>query len=144
MKKSYVVVDHVKKILRSLPAKWRPKVTTIERARDLNTLSLEDLIKSLKCLEIRLNEQEFVKKFKSIELKSKGMSSKDLKANESEDESPAGGFEEGPEVEEMDILSKRLQYPSYEKKRFFSRSSAYKRIKFKETRSKGMLDESIN
>ena len=27
LKKSYVASDHVNKILRSLPAKWRPKVT---------------------------------------------------------------------------------------------------------------------
>jgi hypothetical protein len=27
LKKRYIVPDHVKKILRSLPAKWKPKVT---------------------------------------------------------------------------------------------------------------------
>ena len=47
LKKSYVASDHVNKILRSLPAKWRPKVTAIEEAKDLNTLSVEDLISSL-------------------------------------------------------------------------------------------------
>jgi len=47
-KKSYLAYDHVNKILRILPAKWRPKVTSIEEVRDLNTLSLEDLISSLK------------------------------------------------------------------------------------------------
>ena len=31
LKKSYVVSDHVNKILRSLPAKWRPKVTAKPR-----------------------------------------------------------------------------------------------------------------
>ena len=57
-------------ILRSLPAKWRPKVTAIEEAKDLNTLSVEDLISSLKCHEIGLNEHESIKKHKSIALKS--------------------------------------------------------------------------
>ena len=52
LKKSYTTAYHVKKILRSLPAKWRPKVTAIEEARDLNTLSLENLISSLKCHEL--------------------------------------------------------------------------------------------
>jgi hypothetical protein len=56
MKKSYVTADHVKKILKSLPVNWRTKVTSIEEARDLNTLSLEDLISSLKCHEICLTE----------------------------------------------------------------------------------------
>ena len=62
LKKSYVAFDHVNKILMSLPAKWRPKVSAIEEAKDLNTLSVEDLISSLKCHEIGLNEQELVRK----------------------------------------------------------------------------------
>ena len=48
LKKSYAATDHIKKILKSLPAKFRPKVTTIEEAKDLDKLSLENLIKSLK------------------------------------------------------------------------------------------------
>jgi predicted patatin/cPLA2 family phospholipase len=44
LKKSYVVADHVKKILKSLPTRWRPKVIEIEETKDLNTLSLEGLI----------------------------------------------------------------------------------------------------
>jgi len=72
LKKSYVNVDHVNKILRSFHAKWRPKVTVIEEARGLNTLNIEDLISSLKCHELELNEDEPVKKSKSITLKSKG------------------------------------------------------------------------
>jgi len=43
LKKSYVASDHVRKILRSLPARWRPKVTAIEEAKDLNTLRLKIL-----------------------------------------------------------------------------------------------------
>jgi hypothetical protein len=30
LKNSYIVVDHIKKILRSLPTKWRPRYITIE------------------------------------------------------------------------------------------------------------------
>jgi len=48
LKKNYVASDHVSKILRSLPARWRPKVTAIEEAKDLNTLSVKDLVSSLK------------------------------------------------------------------------------------------------
>jgi len=87
LKKSYIDVDHVKKILRSLLAKWRLKVIVFEVSSDLNTLSLEDLISSL-------DEQEPIKKAKSIALKYKGKYSKALKANESEDESPTEGSEE--------------------------------------------------
>ena len=78
LKKSYVASDHVSKILRSLPARWRPKVA-IEEAKDLNTLSVEDLVSSLKVHELSLNEHESAKKSKSIALPSKGKSSKALK-----------------------------------------------------------------
>jgi len=88
LKKSYVAFDHLNKILRSLPARWRSKVTSIEEAKYLNTLSVEDLISSLKCHEIGLNEHESARKPKTIALTSKGKSSKALKANESEEKSP--------------------------------------------------------
>jgi len=75
LKKSYVASDHVSKILKSLPARWRPKVTAIEEAKDLNTLSGKDLVSSLKVHELSLNEHESTKKSKSIALPSKAKSS---------------------------------------------------------------------
>ena len=130
MKKSYVVSQHVKKILRSLPAE----------ARDLSTLSLEDFIISLKCHEIGLNEEEPVMKSKSIALKPKGKSSKALKANEFEDESPVGGYEEDSEAEEMIMLSKRLQYLAKKNKRFLNISSGYKGSSSKKENQKGCFN----
>jgi hypothetical protein len=108
LKKSYVASDHVSKILRSLPARWRPKFTAIEEAKDLNT-SVEDLMSSLKVHEITLNEHESAKKTKSIALPSKRKSSKALKVIESEEESPDGDSNEDP-AEKMVILSSKLQY----------------------------------
>jgi len=78
LKKSYVASDHVSKILRSLPARWRPKVTAIKEAKGLSILSVEDLISSLKVHEISLDEHDSAKKTKSIDLPSKGKSSKAL------------------------------------------------------------------
>jgi hypothetical protein len=74
LKKSYVASDHVSKILRSFPARLRPKVTAIEEAKYLNTLSVEYLVSSLKVHKISLNEHEPAKKSKSIALPSKGKS----------------------------------------------------------------------
>jgi len=107
LKKSYVASDHMSKILRSLPARWRQKVTAIEEAKDLNTLSVEDLVSSLKVHEISFNEHESAKKSKSIALPSKGKSSKALKVVESEEESPDGDSHEDP-AEMMTMLSNRL------------------------------------
>ena len=127
MKKSYIAYDHVNNILRSLPAKWRPKATATEEAKDLNSLSVEDLINSLKCHDIGLNEEEPIRQPKSIALKSKGKSSKALKANESEDESPAGDSDQDPVVvEEMAMFSNRLQYLARKNKKFLGRGSGQK------------------
>jgi len=103
LKKSYAVSGHVSKILRSLLARWRLKVTAIEEAKDLNTLSVEDLVGSLKVHKISLNEHEPAKKIKYIALPSKGKSSKALKVIESEEESP----DEDP-AKMMAMLSNRL------------------------------------
>lgn len=109
LKKSYVATDHVSKILRSLPARWRPKVTAIEEAKDLSTLSVEDLVSSLKVHEMSLDEHEASKKSKSIALPSNGKPSKALKVDESDDESPDGGSDED-QSEKMAMLSSKLEY----------------------------------
>ncbi|GJW24473.1 zf-CCHC domain-containing protein [Tanacetum coccineum] len=43
--------NHVRKFLRALPTKWRPKVMAIEEYKDLSTLSLDELIGNLKVYE---------------------------------------------------------------------------------------------
>ncbi|MQM05656.1 hypothetical protein Taro_038470 [Colocasia esculenta] len=63
--KTYDIGDMVRKILRSLPASWTPKVTAIEEANDLRRMSLGKLIGSLMAHEInmkRLGESSSKKK----------------------------------------------------------------------------------
>ncbi|GJW79719.1 hypothetical protein Tco_0143694 [Tanacetum coccineum] len=43
--------NHVRKLLRALLTKWRPKVMAIEESKDLSTLSLDELISNLKVYE---------------------------------------------------------------------------------------------
>ncbi|GJU28442.1 hypothetical protein Tco_1167063 [Tanacetum coccineum] len=43
--------NHVRKFLRALPSKWRPKVTAIEESEDLSKLSLDELVGNLKVYE---------------------------------------------------------------------------------------------
>ena len=50
--KTYKESEKVMKILRSLPSKWHTKVTTIQEAKDLTKLPLEELIGSLMTYEI--------------------------------------------------------------------------------------------
>jgi len=127
-KKSYLASDHVRKIPRSLPARWRPKVTAIEEAKDLNTLSVEDLVSSLKVHEIGRNEHEPAKKVKSIALPSKGKSSKAFKVIEFEDESPDGDSDEDP-TEKMAMLSNKLEYLAKKNRKFLSKRGGYKSSK---------------
>ncbi|MCI32065.1 aspartyl-tRNA synthetase, partial [Trifolium medium] len=70
LKKSYTTYDHVGKILRSLPQQWRPKVTSIEEAKDLKKLSLESLISNLRSHGMVLNADGPLKKSKSVALQS--------------------------------------------------------------------------
>jgi len=118
----------VSKILRSLHARWRPKVTAIEEAKDLNTLCVDDLISSLKVYEISLNEYESVKKTKSIALPSKGKSSKALKVIEYEEESLDGDSDEDP-TEKMAMLSNKLEYLAKKNRKFLSKRGGYKSSK---------------
>ena len=47
LEKTYKESEKVMKILRSLPSKWHTKVTTIQEAKDLTKLPMEELIGSL-------------------------------------------------------------------------------------------------
>ncbi|GJT27582.1 zf-CCHC domain-containing protein [Tanacetum coccineum] len=72
--------NHVRKFLRALPTKWRPKVTAIEESKDLSTLPLDELIGNLKFYEVVLekdSEASKVKKekYKSLALKLRKVSS---------------------------------------------------------------------
>ena len=85
--KRYTNAEMVKKILKSLSKAWCPKVTAIQEAKDLNVLSLDALIGSLKTHKIELNEayEKTNRKGKSIALTSthrRSNSSKAIKASE--------------------------------------------------------------
>ena len=70
--KSYSNSDLVRKILRSLPRTWEANVTAIQEAKDLNILSLEELLGSLMTHELSMkqHQEEDVKKKRTIVLKS--------------------------------------------------------------------------
>ena len=129
LKRSYTTSDHVKKILRSLPAKWRPKVTAIQEAKDLDTLSLEVLISSLLSHEIELASDEPQKKMKSLALPATSGSSKALKAKVTEseaEESSADDQEEGSDDDVFALLTKKFQKWTKRKTRHSGRSSGSK------------------
>ncbi|KAL2330586.1 hypothetical protein Fmac_018167 [Flemingia macrophylla] len=63
---TYDNFDHIDKILRSLPRKWRPQVTTLRASKNLQKLSLEELIGHLKVHEPELQQDDVGRKQKSM------------------------------------------------------------------------------
>ncbi|GJV36202.1 hypothetical protein Tco_1408679 [Tanacetum coccineum] len=61
--------NHVRKFLRALPSKWRPKVTAIEESKDLSKLSLDELVGNLKVYEIVLEKDLEIAKNKKEKYK---------------------------------------------------------------------------
>ncbi|MQM05260.1 hypothetical protein Taro_038069 [Colocasia esculenta] len=130
--KTYEIGDMVKKILRSLPASWTPKVAAIEEANDLKRMSPEKLIGSLMAHEInmkRLGESSSRKKHSNA-----------LKVTEgsSEEESRNERSDEDSEDEEV-LLSRRLQRILAKKKyqlgrRYFKKGKDFKKPKVKDVK----------
>ncbi|GKB25487.1 DUF4219 domain-containing protein [Tanacetum coccineum] len=65
--------NHVRKFLRALPIKLRPKVTTIEESKDLSTLPLDKLIGNLKVYEAVLEKDSKASKVKKEKYKSRAI-----------------------------------------------------------------------
>jgi len=66
LEKTVSDVKLIRKILRSLPERFRIKVTTIEESKDLESMKIEELVGSLQTYEYSLAP---VKKAKTIALK---------------------------------------------------------------------------
>lgn len=72
--KGYSIIDHVNKIIKSLPKIWRLMVTALKLSKDLNNTFIEELVSSLRSHEIELEKDKPQRKSKSIALKSLGKS----------------------------------------------------------------------
>jgi hypothetical protein len=76
-------VKLIRKILRSLPERFRIKVTTIVESKDLEEMKIEELVGSLQTYELSLPP---VKKLKTIALKASKKKVEASSENDSEDE----------------------------------------------------------
>ncbi|GJW01665.1 zf-CCHC domain-containing protein [Tanacetum coccineum] len=98
--------NHVRKFLRALPTKWRPKVTAIEESKDLSTLSLDELIGNIKVYEVVLEKDLEVsknkkEKYKSLALKARQvLSEEDASSSDSNDEEYAMAAKEDKKEKE--------------------------------------------
>jgi len=56
--KSFIIEEFVRKILLFLPQSWEAKVTAIQEAKDMNKISLDELIGNLQTYELRRSSQQ--------------------------------------------------------------------------------------
>ncbi|XP_050920064.1 uncharacterized protein LOC127137668 [Lathyrus oleraceus] len=102
MDKGYSTTDHVNKIIRSLPKKWRPMVNSLKLEKDLNSVSLKELVSYLRSHEIKLEEDE--KRGKSVTLKSKPEKTISYQVEEELE----GSDEDSKDDDELSLISKRV------------------------------------
>ena len=100
--KIYSPHDRIRKILRCLPNTWRPMVTAITQAKDLNSLALEDLIGTLRAHEVLLQEDKPMKKGKMIALKAS-------QTNQDNPDETLVPTEENKETEEEQIVQEEAE-----------------------------------
>nr|GEW09508.1 UBN2 domain-containing protein [Tanacetum cinerariifolium] len=74
--------NHVRKFLRALLTKWRPKVTVIEESKDLSTVPLEELISNIEVYEVVLEKDSKASKNKKEKYKSLALKAKKVSSNE--------------------------------------------------------------
>ncbi|GKD20807.1 hypothetical protein Tco_1222510, partial [Tanacetum coccineum] len=84
--------NHVRKFLRALITKWRPKVTAKEESKDLSTLPLDELIGNLRVYEVVLEKDSEASKIKKEKYKSLALKAR--KVSSDEEESCSGSEEE--------------------------------------------------
>ena len=98
--RTYTNSDIVRKILRSLPKTWEAKVTAIQEAKDLNTLSLEELLGSLMTHELMIQQksEEESKMKRTIALKA-------ISENEEEE----SGSKQGENDNEVALLTRKFK-----------------------------------
>ena len=78
----------MRKVLRSLPRLWEVKVTTIQEAKDLNTLSLEELLGSLMSHKLTMKQytEKKTKSKRTIALKSTAQEEEDIEKSDNSEE----------------------------------------------------------
>ena len=133
--KDYSNSDVVHKILRSLPKNWKPKVTTIQEAKDLKKIALEELIGLLMTHELNINQgkEKEVKKKKSIVPKATAI-------HEEESDSE----EDSEDDKEMAILARKFKKFMRRRKKFEPRRRYNKREGSKEKEKKKEKEQPLD
>ncbi|GJY25911.1 DUF4219 domain-containing protein [Tanacetum coccineum] len=101
----YSSKNHVRKFLRALPLKWRVKVTAIEKAKDLATLPLNELIGNLKVYEMVLDNDGVASKTTKEKVKSLALKAKVTREQTSDDIDSQDGSDKDIDEEEAEAFN---------------------------------------
>ncbi|XP_022891620.1 uncharacterized protein LOC111406424 [Olea europaea var. sylvestris] len=118
----------VRKVLRSLPERFKPKVTAIEESKDLDEVKIEELVGSLQTYELTISQH---KKGKSIALKS-------IKEDESSDIASLRDEEIAYFVEKFQKVLKNRRKPQDRKS---GAPSRFTKDKIEKVNNKGSSEE---
>ena len=115
--RTYDNYDHIDKILKSPSRKWRPRVTILGVLKNLESMSLEELIGTLKVHEQELQQDKGLRREKSMALSSRKnkkesssreqiqkSSSETLKVNDSSDDE----YEEDSDEDEITFIPRKI------------------------------------
>ncbi|GJU33874.1 hypothetical protein Tco_1182228 [Tanacetum coccineum] len=91
----------VRKFLRTLPLKWRAKVTVFEEAKDLATLPLDELIGNLKVYKIILENDGVTSKTTKEKVKPLSLKAKVNREQTSDDSDSQGGSERSVAIDSV-------------------------------------------
>lgn len=121
LSKSFTIMDHVKKVLRSLP-----KVTTIQEAKDLNSLSLEGFVSNLQSHEMELNGDESGNQVKTMTLNSAKRYEKSSQTKKLKEATHDETYDEESDYDELAFIIKRFKHLSKKKNKFSSKRNDFK------------------
>nr|GEU58525.1 UBN2 domain-containing protein [Tanacetum cinerariifolium] len=116
----YSSKNHVRKFLRALPLKWRAKVTSIEEAKDLASLPLDELIGNLKVYEMIMDNDNVASKITKEKVKSLALKAK-VNREQTSDDSDSQGDSDEDVVEEEEAEAFNLLARTY--RNFFCKGS---------------------
>uniref|UniRef100_A0A0R0F0B4 CCHC-type domain-containing protein n=1 Tax=Glycine max TaxID=3847 RepID=A0A0R0F0B4_SOYBN len=115
--RTYDNYDHINKILRSLSRKWRMYVTTLRVLKNLDSMSFEELVNTLKVHEQELQQDNGSKREKSLALSSqknkKASSTREQVLRSSSkvhkvDDSSDNEYEEDSDEDELTFISRNI------------------------------------
>ncbi|GKA52887.1 hypothetical protein Tco_0746202 [Tanacetum coccineum] len=101
----YSSKNHLRKLLRALPLKWRANVKAIEEAKDLATLPFDELIGNLNVYEMILENDGVASKTTKEKLKSLALKAKVTREQTSDDSDSQEGSDKDVDKEEAETFN---------------------------------------